>query len=170
MKKQKKRNKRNRNLKKKSFEEKIEKTEQLLENELKHRVSNRQPIYEINKNEFNWIKENIVHLKNYSRNFLTNKYKGICETEYEIDYLGKNVKQQFEKQKCKSNKNEFQIDKVKKKFIAVTSNINVEMREDPNIHIVENGKTGIALLLIASYCSDEEEEVIIDETCINKFK
>ena len=76
---------------KKNFQEKIEKTEELLEHELKHRVSNRQPIYEINKNDLNRIKENIVHLKNYSRNFLKNKYNGICETEYEIDYLGKNV-------------------------------------------------------------------------------
>ena len=38
---------------KKNFQEKIEKTEQLLGNELKNRVSNRQPIYEINKNKFN---------------------------------------------------------------------------------------------------------------------
>ena len=43
------------------------------------------------------------------------------------------------------------------------------MREDSNIHIFQNGKTGIALLLIATYCSEEKEEIIIDETCIQKF-
>ena len=124
----------------------------------------------MNEKEIYRIKENRIHLKNYFRKFLPHRCNGIWETEYEIDYVGKNIKQKFVKQKSKSNKKNFHIDKVKKQFIAITTEINVVMREDSNIHIFQNGKTGIALLLIATYCSEEKEEIIIDETCIEKFQ
>ena len=147
-----------------------ERTQQQLEMEFINRVSNGQPIYEMNKKEINQIKENRIYLKNYSRKFIAHKCNGIWETEYEIDYVGKNIKHQFEKQRSKCNKKVFQVDKVKKQFIAITSEINKFMREDPNIHIFQNGKTGIALLLIATSCGEELEEIVINETCMEKFQ
>ena len=161
------RNKRNRY--KKNKREILEKTQEKLEIEFKNREGNRQPIYEMNINEIYRIKENSIHLKNYYRKFIANRCNGIWETEYEIDYVGKNIKRQFFKQKSKSNKNRFHIDKVKKQFIAITTEINVVMKEDPNIHIFQNRETGIALLLLATYCSEEKEEIIINETCIEIF-
>ena len=141
-----------------------------MEIEFENRVSNRQPIYEMNEREIDRIKENSIHLQNYVRKFNPKKCNGIWETDYEIDYVGKNIKHQFEKQRSKCNKKVFQVDKVKKQFIAITSEINVVMKEDPNIHIFQNGKTGIALLLIATDCSEEIEEIVIDKTCIEKFQ
>ena len=44
------------------------------------------------------------------------------------------------------------------------------MKGDPNIHIIENGETGIMLLLIATFFNAEEEPVIINNSCIKKFK
>ena len=90
-----------------------------MEIEFKNRVSNRQPIYEMNKKEIDWIKENSIHLKSYFRKFIPHKFNGIWETEYEIDYVGKNIKQQFVKQKSKSNKKSFRLIKLRNNLLQL---------------------------------------------------
>ena len=116
------------------------------------------------------IRDNNIHLRNYSQTFMEYKCNGIWETEYQIDYVGKNVKQQFNKQRCKSNRNMFQMNQVKKNFLTITCNINMEMKEDTNIYIIQNGETGIVLLLVATIDEKEPDPVVIDDKCIEKFK
>merc|ERR1712032_801366 len=151
-------------------DEKYNNLNQVIKKNLNERKNNKQPLYEITLKEMKRIRDNNIHLRNYSRKFMEYKCNGIWETHYEIDYVGKNVKQQFNKQRCKSNTNMFQMNQVKNNFLTVTCNINMEMKEDTNIYIIQNGETGIALLLIATIDNTEKQPVVIDDECIKKFK
>ena len=77
----KKRIKRDRIAEKKLVDEKYNKLNKVIKKKLNARENNKQTIYELTLKEMERIRDNNIHLKNYSQMFMEYKCNGIWETE-----------------------------------------------------------------------------------------
>ena len=122
--------------------------------------------------EIRLIEQNNLHLTNYSRQWFPDICKGISRTTYDISQIGINIQNEFQKQKTKSNGNNFfLLNSIKKNFISITVDIDENMRNDTNLHIISSGtRTGRALILLATLDKDVATPVLIDVEIVKMFK
>ena len=117
------------------------------------------------------IQKNNLHLTNYSRKWYPNICKGISRTTYNISDIGINLRNQFQKQKMKrTGNNLFLLKNIKNNFMSISVDIDENMRNDPNLHIISNGTTGRALILLATFEENEAIPVFIDSEIVKMFK
>ena len=78
-----------------------------IEEDFHKKTGNKQPLYELDLHEIRLIEQNNLHLTNYSRKWFPDICKGISRTTYDISHIGINIRNEFQKQKTKSNGNNF---------------------------------------------------------------
>ena len=128
----------------------------------------KQPLIELSMTESKKIENNNLHLTNYCRTYFPNKCKGIYQTFFDIKRIGTHIKKEFNKQN--NNSYLFNLQSIKNNYITITVDINDEMRNDDSLHIISNGNTGKALLLVAIINKDPINKTSIDNNTINIFK
>ena len=167
-------NRRNRAKKNKSNQDKkrkkLETEKKKVSIDFDHKVGNKQPLYELSMHEIKIIQKNNLHLTDYSRTYFPQKCNGISQTSYKIFQNGENIKKEFEYQRKKSSPVLFSLDKVKNNYITISVDIDDNMRNDSNIHIISNGKTGKALILVATLDRNTVIPVCIDAEAIEIFR
>ena len=149
---------------------KMETEKQRVSINFENKVGNKQPLYELSIHEIKKIKNNNLHLTNYSRTYFPQKCNGISQTTYKILTIGKEIKKEFQRQRKKSSALLFNLDEIKNNFITISVDINDNMRNDSNIHIISNGTTGKALILLATLDGNTVTPICIDTEAIEIFR
>ena len=126
-----------------------------------------QPLYELSRTEIDLIRDNNIHLTDFSRKKNMEKHNGIFETSYDdIVEVGKNVRHEFHRQSETQSNCKFELSKVKKRYVTVTVTLTEKIKRDANLRIIGKEGTDVGLLLLGTY--DEEiktKEVVTKEIC-----